>query len=464
MAKVFLLNPPGKVIRTGRLVRESKISTQSWPPIFLAYATGVLEKLGHECVLYDASVLGTSPDSTYKLIEEWNPEVVAYYWAYDTRVEDLAYAERLAKKFRTILVGPWSAHYPEALKDCPSVESMTWGQFEYTLPELIEKRSAKGVTYRDGRYIPQGEPYTRTDLDWMPFVTSVYKKHLRIEAYHQTSFRHPFVDLFYGHGSCPHRCGFCSWVNGMYQLHPNRTQTRSLSKLMEELWYVKRELPQVNQVFFQDSTLITPWAKEISQRILDEGLDICWGCYSRADKDYETLKLMKDAGCRTLHVGYEVPIQSILDEIRKDITVEQEEQFIRDVNRVGLWTSSSFMISLDDARSDKVHGQVDQGQQRHEDKRCPAPGVPERPDHGRYRLVQRHRQAPDDVQRDGAVGAVLLQGVLPQEPEVLGERHNQPEGMEERAEGCRWDAGVPVEMTWWRACRTRITQVFLGWK
>jgi hypothetical protein len=113
---------------------------------------------------------------------------------------------------------------------------------------------------------------------------------------------------------------------------------------MEELWYIKNELPEVNQVFFQDSTLITPWAKEISQAIIDEGLEMCWGAYSRADKDYETLKLMKEAGCRTLHVGYEVPIQSILDEIKKDITVEQEEQFIKNVNKVGLWTSSSFMI------------------------------------------------------------------------------------------------------------------------
>ncbi len=342
--KIFLLNPPGDIIRTGRLVRKSKISTQSWPPIFLAYATGVLEKLGYECMLYDASVLKTSIDKTNQIIQDYNPEVIAYYWAYDTRFEDLAYAEQLAQKYRVILVGPWSAHYPNALWECPSVESMTWGQFEYTLPELIEKRPAKGVTYSDGRYIPQGKPYTRIDLDWMPFVTSVYKKHLIIPAYYQTSFRHPFTDLFYGHGSCPHRCAFCSWVNGMYQLDPDRTQTRSLSKLMEELWYIKNELPEVNQVFFQDSTLITPWAKEISQAIIDEGLEMCWGAYSRADKDYETLKLMKEAGCRTLHVGYEVPIQSILDEIKKDITVEQEEQFIKNVNKVGLWTSSSFMI------------------------------------------------------------------------------------------------------------------------
>jgi len=343
--RVLLLNPPGDVIRTGRLVRKSKISTQSWPPILLAYATGVLEKLGNECKLYDASIERDSYLVAENITKAWSPEVIAYYWSYDTRFEDLKFANKLAKDYRVILVGPWSAHYPDALKDCPNVESMTFGPFEYTLPLLIDKQNAKGVKYQDGTFISQGEPYTRADLDFMPFVSHIYKTHLDIKRYHQTSFRWPFEDIFTGTpGSCPYRCGFCSWTNGYCALHPKRWATRSLNNVMEELWYIKNYQPTIKQIFFQDSTLPTPWAKEISQRILDEKLKICWGAYSRADKDYKSLKLMKEAGCRTLHVGYEVPIQSILDEIKKDITVEQEAQFIKDVNKLKMWTSSSFMI------------------------------------------------------------------------------------------------------------------------
>ena len=343
MTKILLLNPPGDSIRTGRLVRPSKIHTQGWPPIFLAYCCGVLEKLGYECTLYDASISETSYDVVTILCRGLNPEAILYYWAYDTSKEDLAYAEKLAKEYRVILVGPWSAHYPNALKVCPSIEAMTFGQFEYTVPDLIEKRKTTGVTYQDGTHVEQREPYNTAELDWMPYVTDVYRRHLPIEAYHQTSFRHPFVDLFTSR-DCPHRCTFCSWVNGMYQLHPKRWQKRSLVNVIDELWTIKQEMPQVKQVFFQDSTLVSSWARELSQAIIDEDMNLCWGAYSRADKDYETLRLMRDAGCRTLHVGYEVPIQSVLDEIQKDITVDQEAQFIKDVNRLNLWTSSSFMI------------------------------------------------------------------------------------------------------------------------
>jgi len=343
MTKVFCLNPPGDAIRTGRLVRRSKISTQSWPPIFLAYATGVLEKLGYECVLYDASVMKTSAADTLKMINDYRPEVVALYWSYDTRSIDLPFAEMLANKYRVILVGPWSAHYPDALKDCPSVESMTFGEFEYTLPKLIEGLSAQGVTYRDGTHISQRGPYSTTELDWMPFVTDVYRRHLQIDKYHQTSFRHPFIDIFSSRG-CPSRCAFCSVTNGMYQLHQRRWQKRSLKNVIEELWFIKNELPQIKQVFFQDDTLPTPWALTISQAMIDERLKLCWGCYSRADKTYEQIMKMKESGCRTFHVGYEVPLQGVLDEIKKDLTVEQMEQFAAAMKKAKMWQSASFMI------------------------------------------------------------------------------------------------------------------------
>ena len=348
---ILLLNPPSTKgeIRTGRLVRKSKIGTQSWFPIHLAYSLGTLEKGGHNCFLHDSSVKGDTYDECESLIEEIKPDSISYYWAYDCATEDLAFAEKIAKDYTVTLVGPWSAHMPDALNKCPHINEMTFGDFEYTLLDLYNgepKKSIAGLKYREDKEIlfnPQREPYTQAELDWMPFVTYVYKEYLNIPDYHQTSFKYPFADTFSAR-SCPYRCAFCSWTNGCDLLNPHRYVQRSLKNVIEELWYVKNELPEVKQLFFQDSTLIAPRAKEISQAMIDQKLKLVWGCYSRADKDYETLKLMKDAGCRTLHVGYEVPIQSILDEILKDITVKQEADFIKNVNKLKMWTSSSFMI------------------------------------------------------------------------------------------------------------------------
>ncbi len=333
---VLLLNPPGKWIRTGRLVRESKTGTQGWPPIFLATATGVLEKLGYRCVLHDASIMGESEAETLGRIRAWRPGAIAYYWAYDTRVDDLKFAESLAHEFPLYLVGPWSAHY-DALSDVPSARAMTYGQFEYTLPHLLDETQAMGVKWRNGDFTPPRDAYVTSELDWMSFVTDVYKRHLPIEKYRQTSFRHPFVDLYTSRGCVPGTCTFCSVNNGYNKL---QWRHRSLSNVMEELWWVKRNLPHVKQVFLQDDTLPTPWAFKIADQIIAEDLKLCWGCYSRADKTYDEMMRLREAGCRTIHVGYEFPQQEVLDLINKKITVEQMEVFAAAIRKSGMWTSS----------------------------------------------------------------------------------------------------------------------------
>lgn len=340
MTRILLLNPPGNVIRTGRLVRQSKISTQSWAPVALAYSCGTLEKLGYDCKLYDASILGTSEENMLGLVREWKPNAIAFFWAFDTRAADLHFAEVLAKEFPLYLVGPWSAHY-DALRDVPSAKAMTYGQFEYTLPRLLSGSPATGVKYRGGEYVASCEAYSSSELDWMPFVTDVYRRHLPIEKYHQTSFRHPFVDLYTSRGCVPGTCTFCSVNNGANKL---KWQHRSLGNVMEELWWIKRSLPKIRQVFLQDDTLPTPWALRIADQIVAEELDLCWGCYSRADKNYDEIMKMKEAGCRTMHVGYECPDSQILLEIKKGITVDQMTQFAKAMGKAKMWQSMSLMI------------------------------------------------------------------------------------------------------------------------
>ena len=351
MTKVLLLNPPGEVIRTGRLVRRSKVGTQGWPPIFLAYAAGALEKAGAECRIIDASVMGYTEDETDAIIDAWKPDEVAYYWAYDTYRGDLDYANWLATKYRVTLVGPWSAHLPNALDLYQRIYAMTFGCFEKTLVRLYggeKPRQIPGLKYREGDAVlfnPQGDPPTSAELDELPMVSEVYKRLLDVTKYHQTSLRYPFTDLFSGTpGSCYGRCTFCSWTNGMHLLHPKRWATRSLRSVMDELWFIKREMPEVKQVFFQDSTLPTPWGLKIADQMVEEKLDLCWGCYSRPDKTYEEIMRFKEAGCRTFHVGYECPDQVILDEIRKDTTVPQITRFAKDMRRAGMWQSMSLMI------------------------------------------------------------------------------------------------------------------------
>lgn len=347
MSRVYLLNPPGDVIRTGRWVRKSR-GRQSWPPIWLAYSCAILEREGHKCKLVDASVNGMTTTETTDDIKKFGPDTVAYYWAYDTAENDLRFANELAKKYPLVLVGPWSHCLPNALNGVENVKLMTYGEFDHTLLEIVEgvlPEYIKGLIWKS----PDGT-ITRNDrhplcsseeLDKIPFVTDVYKRFLDLYKYRQTSFRHPFIDLLSARG-CPRCCTFCLWIQAFQDGSSYRS--RSIKNVVEELWYIKNNLPEVKQIHFQDDTLPLRRARELSQAILDEDLRITWGGYSRAELDRETLKLMKQSGLRTLHVGYETYDTETLELIQKDLTVEAMEEFAKHVRELDIWTCAGFII------------------------------------------------------------------------------------------------------------------------
>lgn len=146
---------------------------------------------------------------------------------------------------------------------------------------------------------------------------------------------------FFANNILVHNCTYCVWTRA-FQNGPNY-RPRSIQNVISELKYIEHNLP-VKQIFFQDDTMPQKRARELSQAIIDNNIYLPWGCYSRAELDYETLSLMKQSGCRTLHVGYESPIQSNLDLIHKDLTVEQMKEFADNVKKLDMWSSATFML------------------------------------------------------------------------------------------------------------------------
>ena len=71
-----------------------------------------------------------------------------------------------------------------------------------------------------------------------------------------------------------------------------------------------------------------------------------WSCTSRVHTDYETLKAMKEAGCRLLIVGFESGDPTILQNIKKGATVEQGLAFMKNCKRLGIAVHGDFIIGL----------------------------------------------------------------------------------------------------------------------
>jgi len=121
---------------------------------------------------------------------------------------------------------------------------------------------------------------------------------------------------------------------------------RDIKNVIEELKFIKKELPFVKEVFIQDDTMPIGRIREFANAILKNNLKITWSGYCRANIDYETLKIAKKSGCRLFHVGYESANQEILDRANKGIRISQMEKFTKDAKKARIKIHGDFIIGL----------------------------------------------------------------------------------------------------------------------
>ena len=63
-----------------------------------------------------------------------------------------------------------------------------------------------------------------------------------------------------------------------------------------------------------------------------------------ADVDYDTLKILRQAGLRLLCVGIESGVQEILDNMKKSLQVERIRQFFQDARKAGVMIHGCFLL------------------------------------------------------------------------------------------------------------------------
>jgi len=150
----------------------------------------------------------------------------------------------------------------------------------------------------------------------MPWATEIYNRDLDVTKYNVPFLLHPFVSLYSTRG-CPAQCTFCLWPQ---TLSGHAWRKRSTDDVAAEMANAKKLFPHVKEFFFDDDTFNIQKARTVELCEKLQPLGLTWSCTSRVTTDYDTLKAMKDAGCRLLIVGYESGDPQILKNIKKGAT------------------------------------------------------------------------------------------------------------------------------------------------
>ena len=351
--KYLLIEPP-RVDEYGNLRIMGSMGSYKadmvWHPLDMMIISGYLQKNGFDSTILDANALNIDLQETKKRIENENPDVIIFTTSTSTIYSDLKLADiakEVNKNIKTIAIGTHVSAVPlETLQLNTNLDAVVIdSEPEFAILSLIknklEFKNTNGFFYRNRNTIIQNKPNPRImNLDDLGFPShdkvdqNLYNDPLQK--------RKPFTMTYATRGCWHGKCIYCSCP---FFFQPARM--RSVQHIIKELEWIQslgiKEIKWFDAEFnnFPDKT------NELLDEMIKRKIDLTWSALARVDNlPKETIEKMKKAGCHTLHVGIESASPQILKNIRKNISLDQAEETVKNIKDSGINVLTYFMLGL----------------------------------------------------------------------------------------------------------------------
>ena len=327
-----------------------------WYPVWLCYPAGLIP----DSKVLDAPPHKVSIEQTVAMASDY--ELLVLFTSTPGFNVDVKIAEMMKDnnpKLKVAFVGPPVTTEPEkTLRATSAIDFVVKREFDYAIRDFAEGKPLEeipSVAFRKNGGIQNNpEAPVIENLDELPWVTKVYKRDLDFKRYNVPFLLNPFISFYTSRG-CPAQCTFCLWP----QTHSgHRWRLRSSDDIVNECRYALENFPGLKEIFFDDDTFNYQKARTIELCSKLKPLNFTWSCTSRVTTDYDTLKAMKDAGCRLLIVGYESGEQQILKNIKKGATIDMARRFTANCKKLGLTVHGDFIVGLPGETRDTIRTSI----------------------------------------------------------------------------------------------------------
>lgn len=247
-----------------------------------------------------------------------------------------------------------------SLREAPAIDFCVRGEGEQTFYQLLlniadgkSPHKTNAIAFLDdtGAY-QESESLTRIkDIDHIswPYWPDGYMENFWKHGKSYGVQTQRDMPLMISRG-CPFQCTFCSNP----RMWTTRYSLRDVEDVIAEMkYYVERYDVTAFQLY--DLTAITkkPWAVDLCTRMIDEGIDVKWSLPSgtRSEAlDEEVLTLLKKTGCNYLVYAPESGSQSMLEQIKKKISLDDLTKSVLTAKKVGLTLRTNLIIGFPQER------------------------------------------------------------------------------------------------------------------
>ncbi len=271
-------------------------------------------------------------------IIELKPDVVGFSLYY-TNVYPTVWLAKKIKEYlpnTKIIVG--GSHIQWNPDPFPEFDHVVKGEGEEMLLTLLDDIE-NGVPLTQYQYNADKEK--RINLDQLPFPDY---SDLDVNAYMMPNAISSEVSR-----GCVAKCTFCQ------ETHYWKYRSRQAPFILDEVEH-QYNTYGTNVFWFIDS-LVNGNINELrafALGVVERGLKILWQGYARCDErmDLEYYKDLKASGCISLHYGIESGSEKVLNAMRKNTTVNEIEQNLRDGATVGIDAATNWMLCYLNETSD----------------------------------------------------------------------------------------------------------------
>lgn len=360
MQQILLFNPSVDNVYKG-------FKGPSFPPVGLVTLATVLKEASFPVKIIDQNLTHLTDEYLRKRLEDCSLAGISI--TTPTMTPGLKLAERiksLVPNTKVVMGGVHVTLRPDDVMSSPAVDYAIEGEGELPLTYLAESLLKEGREPdefpglwrrdRSGRPIKSADREYLKDLDDLPTPDFTTLEKLRYN-YPDALFS-PVLPIITSRG-CPGRCTFC---NALF-LWGRKLRMRSAEKVVQDFKNLY-EKHRVKEIHIWDDNFISnrERVREIARLIGEEGLKFRFAFPNGVRLDFideEIVTLLKKMGTYSLAVGVESGSQRILDQMKKNITLEKIEERFRILKSFKFEIWAFFLLGMPDETAETIQETID---------------------------------------------------------------------------------------------------------